>query len=159
MGRTRSFGGVQMRKGISCIAGATVSLLFAFSGVASADVTLGNVTPPTGSDPGTCFQGPGGNDAFAQLTDDPSAPYTVPAGGGAIGSWETNTAGDAPGTPLTLVILRPTSGGSFTVVGVDNETLPSPLPANNIATFTLSTPIVVQAGDKLALYSSTEDPN
>jgi hypothetical protein len=40
-------------------------------------------------------------------------------------------------------------------VGADNVTVPNPLPTSGIATFTLTTPIAVEAGDTLALYSTS----
>jgi hypothetical protein len=67
-----------------------------------------------------------------------------------------NTSSDTAGTRLTLAVLRPVSGGSYTIVGADTETLPSPLPASGVATFPLATPIVAASGDVLALYSSDE---
>jgi hypothetical protein len=57
---------------------------------------------------------------------------------------------------LTLLVLRAASGGDYTVVGADAETLPSPLPTGGVATFALSTPIPVAAGDQLALDSTDE---
>jgi hypothetical protein len=78
-----------MRKNGSCILGLTSTLVIAFAGMAKADVTIGNTTPPSGSFFGPCFQGTSGNDAFVQGTQDPSTPYTVPAGGGKIAQWQT----------------------------------------------------------------------
>jgi uncharacterized repeat protein (TIGR01451 family) len=133
-------------------------LLFVCSGVASADVTLGSTDQPSGSLPGDCFPNatePTQGDTIVQATDDPSLSYTVPAGGGAITSWSNNTVGlSAPGTSLTLVVLTPNSGGTYTVVGVDAETIPTSIPGSGIVTYTPATPIKVSGGEKLALYSN-----
>ncbi len=51
----------------------------------------------------------------------PEHPYTVPAGGGVITQWQTNTTGDAAGATLTLVVLRPGASGTATVVGTDRD--------------------------------------
>lgn len=66
-----------------------------------------------------------------------------------------NVTGDTPGASVTFAVARPISGGDYTVVGTDNETIPNPLPASGVASFTLTNPIAVQAGDTLALYSSS----
>ena len=133
----------------------TAALLFAFSGVASADVTLGTTTQPAGSTPEPCFTGSTHQpDVLVQATDDPATPYTVPAGGGVFTSWSANVSLDTPGASLTMLVLTPNSDGTYTVVGADTETIPSPIPSSGVATFTLATPIKVSAGDKLALYTS-----
>ncbi len=141
--------------------GATAVLALALSGVASADVTLGSTTQPSGSFLGTCFLNADNgmeNDVVVQLTDSSVTRYTVPAGGETIKEWGTNTTGDTPGTPLTLVILRP-AGASYTVVGADTETLPSRLFSDQDSVFLLAHPIVANAGDKLGLYSSASGSN
>jgi hypothetical protein len=146
-----------MRKRVSCLLGTTVVLVFAVSGVAGANVTLGSTTEPTGAEADQCFAGGGGAaDIFAQITDDPTTPYTVPAGGGEITAWSTDTAtaDDVSATPLTLVAVRPEGGSQYSVVGADAETLPTPLPPSGVATFTVAHPIIVRGGDVLGLYSS-----
>jgi hypothetical protein len=89
---------------------------------------------------------------IAALDSDPSTPYSMPTAG-AITQWQVNTTGDTAGAQVSLVILRAAGAGSFSVVGVDTKTLPNPLPAGNIATFTIATPIPVAAGDSLALFA------
>ena len=141
--------------------GATAVFALALSGVASAAVTLGSTTRPSGSFLGTCFLNADNgteNDVVLQLTDSSATPYTVPAGGETIKEWGTNTTGDTPGTPLTLVILRP-AGANYTVVGADVETLPSRLFSDQDSVFPLAHPIVANAGDKLGLYSSASGSN
>jgi hypothetical protein len=114
---------------------------------AAANVTIGTTAVPAGASTSGC-----GGTVIGQSTNDPSTPYAVPPGGGEVTSWQINTTGATAGAPVTLVILRP-SGVNFLVVGLDSETLPNPLPAGGIASFTVATPIPVQASDFLALYS------
>lgn len=137
---------------LACLMGLTVVLALAFAGVASADMTLGLTAPPSGSGTGGCV-GSSVPDLVLQLTQDPSTPYVVPAGGGQITSWSTDTAGDTVGDPLTFAVVRPNSGGTYTVVGADTETIST---SSGVATFPLSTPISVTGGETLALYSSTQ---
>jgi hypothetical protein len=118
------------------------------SGVAFGDNTLGTTTQPSGSSQNGCSTS---NLTWAQLTTDPTSPsYVVPSPGQII-SWSTNTAGDIAGTQVSLVALRPAGGGKYTVLAVDAETLPTPLPANNVATFAVARPILVQAGDRIGI--------
>ncbi len=144
-----------MRKRVSCLLGTTVVLVFAVSGVAGADVTLGSATEPGGAEADQCTLGEGSEaDVFAQITDDPSTPYTVPAGGGEITTWSTAITDDIAGMPLTLVAVRPQGGSQYTIVGADAQTLPTPLPPGGVATFTVAHPMIVRGGDVLGLYSS-----
>jgi hypothetical protein len=76
----------------------------------------------------------------------------VPAGGGTITSWSFNTVGATPGTPYGLIVVNP-SDGNYTVVGSDVETVPASPPA--IQTYTLSSPIQVQAGDLIGAVIDT----
>lgn len=141
---------------------AAIAVLSAGAGVARADVTLGSTAQPSGSTPGLCFTNaddPSENDIVVQLMSGATPAYTVPAGGETIREWGTNTTGDAPSTPLTLVVLRPSSGGNYTVVGADSETLPSRLFTDQDAVFGVSHPIVAKSGDELALYSSASGGN
>jgi hypothetical protein len=126
-------------------------LVFALgtAGTASADTTLGSTSEPAGVTRAPCQP----NIVVAQFTDNPSHPFFVP-GPGTITQWQINTAGSASGQPVTLVVLRPAAGGSFTVVGADSRTLPSPLPSGGVATFQLTTPIAVTANDTFGLWSS-----
>lgn len=139
-----------MRRKACCIVGLSWLVLFAYAGVASA-TTLGITAQPSGSSERPC----GTPDTIAQLTQDPSTPYFVPAGGGNITQWQTLTASDTPGDPIEFVVLRPAGGGSYTVVGSDLETIPNPLPSGGVASYTLASPIAVAAGDTFGLYSST----
>lgn len=145
-----------MRAKFVCLAGVVVALGFVFTGVASADMTLGLVTQPSGSSPGGCSSGAPAppHPTLVQSAQDPTTPYFAPASG-AVTQWQTNVTGDTPGAALTFAVMRPASGGDYTVVGADNETIPNPLPAGDVATFKLSAPIAVEAGDTLALYSSS----
>lgn len=141
---------------------AAITLLLACAGAARADVTLGSTAQPSGSTPGQCFTNaddPSYNDVVVQLMSGTSPTYTVPAGGETIKEWGTDTTGDAPATPLTLVVLRPSSGGTYTVVGADSETLPNRLFSDEDAVFEISHPIVAKSGDELALYSSASGGN
>jgi uncharacterized repeat protein (TIGR01451 family) len=124
-----------------------------FAAAASAS-TLGITSQPSGSSPNAC-----GGPVIAQNTDDSTTPYHVPASGGRITQWQTVTTGETPGAPLTFAVLRAAGGGNYTVVGADSETVPNPLPSGGVATYPLSTPIQVQAGDTLALYSSSTGVN
>ncbi len=118
-----------------------------FSSTAGAE-QLGITAPPTGATAEGCGVIAG------QETSDPSTPYAVPTGGGEITQWQTYTASDTAGATLTFAVLRPTSGSDYAVVGLDAVTLPTPLPTDHIASFTPSSPIQVQAGDILAMYTT-----
>lgn len=127
---------------------ATLGMILGFAASASADTTLGTVTPPTGSTTHACV--------LAQVTwsqtgvsaGGPS--YDAPSAGG-ITSWSTDTVGDTAGSQVDLVVLRPKD--SNRVIAVDTETLPTPLPTGNVATFELATPISVAAGDRIGISS------
>jgi hypothetical protein len=131
---------------------AAVLMTLVIVSTASADITLGTTTPPSGSSGTTCA--PAG--IFGVLTSGPSPTDTVPSPGGQITQWETNTTGDTAGAGVSLVVLRPASSNTYTVVAIDTEAIPNPLPASNIATYTLSAPINVNAGDILALYEPAD---
>lgn len=120
---------------------------------ANADVHLGLTTPPTGSTAFACSSIPAGV-AVAQYTDDPSSRYIVPSPGGQVAAWSVNTTGATAGQPVTLLALRPLGGGSYQVVGVDSKTMPTPLPAGNVASFSVTSPINVHAGDTFGIYST-----
>lgn len=142
-----------MRAKVVCLAGVVALLGFVFTGVASADMTLGLTTQPSGSGTAGCTGGNAPFPTLVQSAQDPTTPYFAPTDG-AITQWQTNVTGDTPGAFLTFAVVRPAPGG-YTVVGADNETVPSPLPAGGVATYTLSSPILVDAGDTLALYSAS----
>jgi hypothetical protein len=135
----------------------TVAALLACTGVAGAAI-IGSTTEPNDSTPAGCVTG----DVLAQILSDPGTPFTVPGSGGMLTQWATNALFDQAGAPITLVVLRrPTlTAETLTVVASDTETIPSPLPANRVASFTLASPIAVEGGDYLGLYSSqSEDDN
>jgi Domain of unknown function DUF11 len=118
-------------------------------------LTLGSTVPAaSGSMPGYCPV----DETPSTFADDPSVPYIVPAGGGEITGWSTNTTEDTAGAQLTLVVLRKYINNiappAATVVGVDPETLPAVLPADGVVSYQLATPIDVTGGDVLGLYSS-----
>lgn len=137
-----------MRSKLCCLAGVTAVIALALPAVAGADVTLGTTTKPTGSALEACGTGV----MAAQFQSEPSTSYAVPAPGGEITQWQTNTAGDTAGAPLELVVLSATGEGSYTIVAVDAQSVPNPLPSGGIATFTPPTPLAVAAGDVLGLY-------
>jgi hypothetical protein len=87
-----------------------------------------------------------------QASTDGTYDYTVPAGGGAIDSWSIMTSGATAHTPFGLVLARPQPGGSYEIIGSDAEMVPSPVPT--VSTFTLATPIDVQAGDMVGVQGS-----
>jgi len=66
-----------------------------------------------------------------------------------------NTTGSTAGQALTFLVLRKVTDTSYSVVATDARTLPTPLPPSGVASFTLTTPITVAAGDTLGLYSTT----
>ena len=136
-----------------CVIG-TVAALLACTGVAGAAI-IGSTTQPNDSMPNGCIAG----DVLAQILSDPSTPFTVPAPGGTLTQWATNTLFDQAGASITLVVLRRPSltAEALTVVATDTETIPSPLPTNRVASFTLKSPIAVDAGDYLGLYSSQSE--
>jgi hypothetical protein len=115
---------------------------------------LGTTSQPSGSTTsGSC---PNANTAAVQTATDSNYHYRVPAGGGAVDSWSFNTSGATPGTPYGLLITRGSrAGGTFSIVGSDVETVPPSAPST--ATFTLTSPIEVQAGDALGVetFSNT----
>jgi uncharacterized repeat protein (TIGR01451 family) len=120
----------------------------ALAPAALADATIGSTTPPSGSSPGSI---PPSDVFIAPGTDDPGVPYRVPAGGGKITSWSVNVNGATVGTPVSLLVLRP-SGGSFLVVARNDQTLPAPLPVDGVATFSLTTAVPVEPNDIIARY-------
>jgi hypothetical protein len=136
-----------MLRRISGVAPIAALLSLAFAATASADVMLGSVGIPSGSTAQGC---PSGSVA-AELSSATGVDFTVPAGGGAIDQWQTNTTGATPGALVTFLVLRPTADNRYLIVGADTKTLPNPLPVGNVATFPLSAPIIVAGGETLGL--------
>jgi|GEM_PF-2703931 len=110
---------------------------------------LGSTAIPAGAGAFPCFAG----GFLAASGSDPSTPYDVPAPGGTITGWSVATRDATTGGPETLLVLRPLPGGGYAVVGVDAQTLPNPLPLGS-AHFSVATPIAVQGGELLGLYST-----
>jgi len=140
--------GWKVRNRLSWITVLSAALLLAGAASASANATLGSTSIPSGSSATGCNTA-----VIAEPTSDPSTPYTIPSAG-TITQWQVNTTGDTAGAQISLVILRSAGASTYSVVGVDSETLPNPLPAGNIASFTVATPIAVASGDILGLFSS-----
>jgi hypothetical protein len=130
----------------------------ALAPVASA-LTLGESTDPSTTSSIAEVESCTANLFYTQLATDAAYSYTVPAGGGMITSWSTNTQGATAGAPITLLVLQPGSSSSYTVVGLDSVTLPNPLPTGNVATFNLTSPIAAAAGDVLGLYAPAGGAN
>jgi hypothetical protein len=103
---------------------------------ASAATVIGSAVGTTG-----CV---GNMDMVQETTSGVS--YAVPTGGGQITSWSTNAVNIFG--PAGLLVWRPTAtAGTYTLVAA---TTPVALKAG-MNTFTLTTPIAVQAGDVLGL--------
>jgi len=134
-------------------AAALVAALLVPAAPASADTTLGLTAKPGGTGNGSCTS----SQILAQITDDPSSPYIVPAGGGVVTQWQTETASDTPGSTLTFAVLHPTGPGTYKVLEADSRTIATPLPASGTASFTLTTPVAVQQGDTFGLYSTSSN--
>jgi hypothetical protein len=110
-------------------------------------VTLGE----TATGPGSACAA----NTFETMAEPATPSYTVPTGGGAIVSWSTATYGGAhAGSPITLLALVPSGGSNYKLAGFDSATLPTPLPADNLATFSIPTGIEVPAGTILGLSST-----
>jgi Domain of unknown function DUF11/PASTA domain len=133
---------MRVRRFIGLAAG---MVLVGVSAPASAwGLTLGDLAT---TDPGACTAGT--TTAWIVQATSGTATYVVPAGGGVITSWSTSFG--PAGAPVGLVATSSFSGMSAVVRGVDSETLPTPIPASNVSTFTLAHPITVQAGDLIGL--------
>jgi hypothetical protein len=108
---------------------------------ASAQVTVGQTTPP-GPTPELCdFGGP-----FDEIQSSVSSgnSYVIPAAG-VLTSWSTNT-GLAPGQVLGMKVFRRTGALTYLVVGQD---APRPLAPSLLNTFPVSIPVL--AGDRLGI--------
>ena len=75
------------------------------------------------------------------------AAYMVPAGNWNVTSWSTDAS--AAGGSMSLMVFRPTTAGSYTVVG---ESPVESLTASSLNTFTLASPIAVQGGDLVGAF-------
>ena len=137
-----------MRNRLSWIGLLSAAIVLASAGSASASTTLGSTAIPSGSTASGCSSA-----VLAEPASDPSTPYTIPSAG-TLTQWQVNTTGATPGAQISLVVLRSAGASTYTVVGMDTETLPNPLPVSNIASFTIPTQIAVASGDILGLYSS-----
>jgi hypothetical protein len=82
-----------------------------------------------------------------QLSTTGAPSYAVPTGGGVITSWSTQV-GATTGQAALLVWRPTTTANTLNLVG---ESPHVALTANTLNTFTLATPIAVQAGDLLGL--------
>jgi hypothetical protein len=140
-----------MGRKISLATFLTAALVVAAPGPAGAARTLGSSGVPSGSAPSPCGTG----QVIAQVSSDPATPFAVPPGGGQLTQWQTNTAGDPPGAAVTLVVVRPGGGADQTVVATDSQTLPNPLPASGVASFSPASPIAVTGGETLGLYTDS----
>jgi hypothetical protein len=138
-----------MLKALTRMAGLAAVIVFAISGAAQADTTLGSASQPSGSDENGCST----DGVIAQVTSDPGTPYSVP-GPGTITQWQTNVSLSDVGDPVTLLVLKPV-GSSFTVVGVDTRSIPAQGPGT-IATFPLGSPLPVSGGETFGLYTNQE---
>jgi hypothetical protein len=130
-------------------AGLAIAMLFSGSLVTSSasGLTVGDVAT---TDPGPCSLG--NTTAWFQQVASVTAQYVVPSAG-IITSWSTSFG--PAGAPVELVASSAFSSASppsAVVRGVDAETLPNPIPAGNVSTFTLAHPIGVQSGDLIGLH-------
>jgi hypothetical protein len=135
------------RLAVVCVLAA--SLTVAMGTVARADTTLGTLALPSGTADADSCQGA----VIAQVTSDPSTPYTVPSAG-TITSWRVNNFVN-PGTPISLVVLKSTGGISYSVVGVDTHAAPDSV--SDTLSFTVASPIAVSGGEILGLWEADDD--
>jgi hypothetical protein len=110
---------------------------------ASASTTIGQLLPPYAA--GSC-----GASVAQTAVETGTQSYAVPAGGGVITSWQTQTGPNA-GT-VKLKVFRPT--GSPTVYYVVGEDGPRSIAANTSPSFSSGIRIPVQAGDLLGLHGA-----
>ena len=123
------------------------ALTFGAFATASHAATLGSAVQPPGSTLAACP--PTG--LIAQVTSDPSTPYSPP-GPGTITQWQTNLSDAVSGSPLTFVVLKPV-GANFNVVGTDSRTVPAGAGGGGPYTFLLASPISVSGGETIGLYT------
>ncbi len=116
-------------------------VLFAVPASAAASTTLGQLLPPYAA--GSC----GGSGVVQTAVEPGTNSYAVPAGGGVITSWQTQT-GLNSGT-MKLKVFRPTgNAGEYFIVGEEG---PHNIAANTSPTFSSGVRIPVQAGDLLGM--------
>jgi hypothetical protein len=135
----------KMRLKLGAVLAAVLAVIAIAAASASADVTIGQVILGFSAPPICPFAG----DGFVVASAVNGNPYVVPSGGGEITQWSTTWG--ASGTNVALVVLQPISF-ALQVVGWDSESFPTSAPGH-VATFTLSTPIAVAAGDSIGLYA------
>jgi uncharacterized repeat protein (TIGR01451 family) len=135
----------------------SLALVLAVPAAAGADTTLGTVTPPSGAANTACPNSPAGQVLINVTSGGVTGPLSVPSTPGpvAVTQWQVDASSVTSGTQLTLVVLRVNvAAQQIMVVGTDGETVNTAnLPANNVATFSLASPIAVQAGDIIGIYS------
>lgn len=142
--------GARLRRfSISCICMVTALVALTCAAAADADLQLGSVAPPAGAAPESCPP----DVVVIQETADPNISYIVPVGGGLLTRWELNVASGGGGAPATLVVLRPAGEGTYEILATDTETPPFPPPPGGVSSFTLASPIAVDAGDTFAIFS------
>ncbi len=116
-------------------------ILAIFATPAAASTTLGQLLPPYAA--GSCA----GNGVVQTAVEPGTNSYAVPAGGGVITSWKTQTATNS-GT-MKLKIFRPTgNAGEYFIVGEEG---PHNIAANTSPSFSSGVRIPVQAGDLLGM--------
>jgi hypothetical protein len=130
---------------------AVLAALLLLADVAGASTfAVGSIAIPSGSPtPQAC--NPAG--VFSQSIGVPTAAPSAIAAGGQLTQWQMGTAIDpagAAGGAVALVALTP-EVGFYRIDAVDHETIPNPLPAGGVATFTPASPMMVSAGDVLGL--------
>jgi uncharacterized repeat protein (TIGR01451 family) len=144
---------------ITTVLPAALALALAVPAVASADTTLGTVTAPAGSTANACTSAYTGQILVSSLPAvgaTLSGPYVVPSSSSqqALTQWSINASGATAGAQAELVVLSVNlAAGQINVVGTDTETLSTTgLPADGVETFTLTSPIAVQAGEVIGVY-------
>jgi hypothetical protein len=85
---------------------------------------------------------------FLLQTGSSGTSFTVPSAG-IVTSWSTSFG--KAGAPVSLVVASPNGSKSFTLVGSDSETLPTPIPSSHVSTFTPKSPFLAEAGDVIGL--------
>lgn len=109
--------------------------------------TLGSAARPADAAAVSCYGALGPLVGY-QVTES-AATWTVPARS-ALGSWSTNVTAAAGEGSVSLVVLR-AAGPDLTIAAVDTAVLPQPAPVGGVATFRPSSPIVLEAGDRLGI--------
>jgi hypothetical protein len=111
---------------------------------AGASTQVGQLLPPFAA--GSC----GGNVIVQTTVETGTTSYAVPAGGGVITSWKTQT-GALAGT-MKLKVVRPTGiANQYFIVGQEG---PHNIAANTSPTFSAGVRIPVQAGDLVGMLGT-----